>query len=219
MTSSENLASVEPWMSSRPAFPDSLMLENYVRDAQTITKALQKSHCGNSTNVYSSSASVQQNTTNPNVSTVSGFDPDKATRRQRTLVTGRISKRKSRALKRSQTTFIPVDPENFRQMVQQVTGVGFGNYQMPMMPVLKPEPQRLGERLKGCGAGAAAMGYLPTLDTSAVLLDHHQQQMVMGSTTGSGIGPVVGSGSVVANVGGSWSGSGSGLDFDISSNF
>ncbi|KAH1039737.1 hypothetical protein J1N35_041480 [Gossypium stocksii] len=56
--------------------------------------------------------------------------------------------------------FIKADVANFRQMVQQVTGVHFCNAQMSLSLILKPEHQRL--------------GYLPTLDTSAFLLDQHQ---------------------------------------------
>nr|DAD35724.1 TPA_asm: hypothetical protein HUJ06_006364 [Nelumbo nucifera] len=61
------------------------------------------------------------------------------------------------------------DPANFRQMVQQVTGVQFGNSPVPG-PIFKPEPQRPGTPLQGC---------LPTLNTSAFLLDNHQQQNQM----------------------------------------
>ncbi|KAL2527459.1 Calmodulin-binding protein 25 [Abeliophyllum distichum] len=39
---------------------------------------------------------------------------------------GRITKRKSRASKQATMTFINADPVNFRQMVQQVTGVRVG---------------------------------------------------------------------------------------------
>jgi hypothetical protein len=134
--------------------------------------------------------------------------------------TGKVSKRKSRASKRSQTTFITADPANFRQMVQQVTGVRFGNSQVSMVPVLKPEPQRPGGRL------LVGSGYLPTLDTSAFLLDHHQQQLqhhvVTGSTSGSSTGPDFGPGPnlftqpMVGDVGVH---SSSGLDFGTFSSF
>lgn len=104
-----------------------------------------------------------------------------ASKRQRASVpgaSGKVSKRKSRASKKSQTTYITADPANFRQMVQQVTGARFvgAGLQLPA-PILKPEPQRLsGGRLvasSAAAAAAAASGCLPTLDTSAFLLDHH----------------------------------------------
>ncbi|KAL3715651.1 hypothetical protein ACJRO7_007392 [Eucalyptus globulus] len=104
-----------------------------------------------------------------------------ASKRQRASVpgaSGKVSKRKSRASKKSQTTYITADPANFRQMVQQVTGARFvgAGLQVPA-PILKPEPQRLGGgRLvasSAAAAAAAASGCLPTLDTSAFLLDHH----------------------------------------------
>lgn len=96
--------------------------------------------------------------------------------------------------------------------MQQVTGVRFGNAQLPVVPVLKPEPHRPGNRLH------AAPGGLPTLDTSAFLLDHQQQHMVVGATSTSG--PIVGPGPVsllqsVAADGGP----GAGLEFDTFSSF
>ncbi|KAI6673645.1 hypothetical protein NL676_001551 [Syzygium grande] len=123
--------------------------------------------------------------------------------RQRASVpgaSGKVSKRKSRASKRSQTTYINADPANFRQMVQQVTGARFvGAGLQVSASILKPEPQRLGGgRLI---AAAAASGCLPTLDTSAFLLDHHaaghhnqqqqqQQQQEMSAAVGEAPGPL-----------------------------
>ncbi|CAK7339897.1 unnamed protein product [Dovyalis caffra] len=245
MASPENLAGLEPWnMMFRPTLPDCWLSEAYARDTETLTKALQKSLFNtiddnptntneNSTNSFSITETFSSNSTNPfinlietapptpTVSNVSGSDPETAgvTKRQRNAApgaTGKVSKRKSRASKRSQTTFITADPANFRQMVQQVTGVRFGNSQVSMVPVLKPEPQRPGGRFQG------GSGYLPTLDTSAFLLDHHQQQVVMGSPSGTCPGPAVGPGpnaftqSLVGDVGVSSSG---GLDFDTFSSF
>ncbi|XP_008443217.2 calmodulin-binding protein 25 [Cucumis melo] len=90
---------------------------------------------------------------------------------------GKVSKRKSRASK-NHTTFITADPANFRQMVQQVTGVRFGNSQIQIPPILKPEPQRVSARFAVCGGDG-----LPTLDTSAFLLNNNQQQQ---QSSGSG---------------------------------
>ncbi|CAI0406489.1 unnamed protein product [Linum tenue] len=125
--------------------------------------------------------------------------------------TGKVTKRKSRAAsKKSQTTFITADPANFRQMVQQVTGgVRFTD---AMVPVLKPEPHRLG------GGGGGGGGLLPTLDTSAFLLDHHRQiqQQQPGGGGGGPEGPMSFS---QALVGDGPDGGGAGLDFGTFSNF
>lgn len=72
-------------------------------------------------------------------------------------------------------------------MVQQVTGVRFGNSEVVQAvspPVLKPEPQRLGARFPVCGGGGGGVG-LPTLDTSAFLINHHHQQQQQNSGSGS----------------------------------
>jgi hypothetical protein len=93
---------------------------------------------------------------------------------------GKITKRKSKASKRTTTTFITVDPANFRQMVQQLIGVTFGeNVQVSVVPMVKPEPQRPVNRLQS--------GCLPTLDTFAYLLDHpinqHQQNPMVSASS------------------------------------
>ncbi|KAF5750327.1 hypothetical protein HS088_TW03G00663 [Tripterygium wilfordii] len=205
MASSENLASLDPWL-SRTNFADSWFLEAFARETETMTKALQKS-MSDDTNTSNNSATLTSDSISqffgsvmkpdvtapatPTASNVSGSEPEAAPKRQRSVipVSGsgtKATKRKSRASKRSQTTFITADPANFRQMVQQVTGVRFGGSHMAMAPVLKPEPQRISGRLVGNG------GCLPTLDTSAFLLERHQQQVAVGPT--AGIGPVIGSG-------------------------
>lgn len=82
--------------------------------------------------------------------------------------TGRkISKRKSRATKRSTTTYITADPANFREMVQQVTGIRFGGRSPELAEmVYKPEP-----KMSAGGLVALQGGRLPTLDTSSFLLE------------------------------------------------
>ncbi|KAL6337650.1 hypothetical protein AAG906_037243 [Vitis piasezkii] len=182
MASSDNLASVDPWV-FRHTFADSWISEAFARDTETLTKALQKSISNHPDNVACDTISPFLNdllkpetAQTPSVSGVSGSDHETAPKRRTAIpgaAGGKITKRKSRASKRSQTTFITADPANFRQMVQQVTGVRFGNSQLPVNPILKPEPKRPGNRLLGC---------LPTLDTSEFLLDHHHQQ-VMGPAT------------------------------------
>lgn len=189
MTSSENLASIEAWP-FRPAFADSWISDVFSRDTETLTRAIQKSISGANldilqTDTVSPLLNLIKPDTAPTTPTVSGLsggsEPETAPKRQRNPIPpagGKVSKRKSRASKKSQTTFITADPANFRQMVQQVTGVRFGNAQAPLVPILKPEPQRPCSRFPGPGC-------LPTLDTSAFLLDHRQQQ-VMGSNSGTG---------------------------------
>ena len=172
MASSENLASMEPW-SFRPTFADSWISEAYARDTDTLTRALQKtlsSHSDYFSGAGDSAVSPFFKSESLSVQTPSGSgsELETATPKRRNaaggVAGGKISKRKSRASKRATTTFITADPANFRQMVQQVTGVRFPGGHMPVNPVLKPEPQRAFNRLQGC---------LPTLDTSAFLLDHH----------------------------------------------
>ncbi|XP_022747815.1 calmodulin-binding protein 25-like [Durio zibethinus] len=189
MASSENLASIEPW-TFRSSFGDSWISEAVARDTETLTRALQKSISNSFSNTESLSpllSLINSNTSpTPSASNVSGSDLETAPKRQRTAnppPTGKVSKRKSRASKRSQTTFITADPANFRQMVQQVTGVRFGNGQMSLSPILKPEPQRPGSGLPN----GVVPGCLPTLDTSAFLLDH--QQPSSGAVVGSRLLP------------------------------
>lgn len=183
MTSSENL---ETW-NFRPSFADSWISEIFSRDTETLTKALQKSLSNYSDTVtgddYSSpvlNMAKPETTSSLQNSSVSGSDPETPVPKRRNgVANGKVTKRKSRATRRSTTTFITADPANFRQLVQQVTGVSFVNGQLPVAPLLKPEPQRAFNGFQGC---------LPTLDTSAFLLDHHQQvagptSTAMGYTT------------------------------------
>ncbi|KAL9331420.1 hypothetical protein ACSQ67_001030 [Phaseolus vulgaris] len=186
----ENVASIEPWTMLRPPVSDSWLAEFFTRDTDSITRALQKSLSAaavfpedNDFTPFAATPDSAAAATTPTVSSLSGSDHDSAPRRRGPQTTGKISKRKSRASKRSQTTFITADPANFRQMVQQVTGVRFGSA-APIAPaVLKPEPQRPAGNIARFSGGA---GCLPTLDTSAFLLDHTQQ--VVGHTS-AGSGP------------------------------
>ncbi|ERM98256.1 hypothetical protein AMTR_s00095p00177830 [Amborella trichopoda] len=58
-------------------------------------------------------------------------------------VSGKIAKRKSRAQIKSPTTFINADPSNFRQLVQEITGIRLPYSPGNQIPgILKPEPQR-----------------------------------------------------------------------------
>ncbi|KAK9129067.1 hypothetical protein Syun_017864 [Stephania yunnanensis] len=195
MTSSENLASLDSW--TFRSLPDSWITEAFARDTETLTRALQKSlqyesydslaatinNNNNNNNVNSdSSLTIPQNQylIKPELTPTTGSpvsEIDNTAKRggggggrnPAMISGGKISKRKSRATKRSPTTFITADPENFRQMVQQVTGIQFSGGHVPaVMPhVLKPEPQRLvvGNRIQN--------SCLPTLDTSSFLLNNH----------------------------------------------
>ncbi|GAU44865.1 hypothetical protein TSUD_329210 [Trifolium subterraneum] len=222
MASSENLASIEPWM-FRSAMGDTWLPDYITRDTDIITKALQKSLSAaapeDTLSPFLKDSSVTTTATvTPTVSSLSGSD-DSAPKRQR-VAAGKISKRKSRASKRSQTTFITADPANFRQMVQQVTGVRFGaGSNVSMASVVKPEPLRAMGVTGGGRFSSSGVGCLPTLDTSAFLLDHHrqqqQQQTVVGNNNSngpemSGLGPV----SFGQPIDESGFGSAGGLDFE-----
>ncbi|XP_072996125.1 calmodulin-binding protein 25-like [Typha latifolia] len=80
--------------------------------------------------------------------------------------TGRVSKRKPRPSKRLPTTYIVADPANFREMVQHVTGVRADDPEAPVEPAVEPEAKRV-ETAESC--------FVPTLDTSALLLDRDEK--------------------------------------------
>ncbi|KAI9093635.1 hypothetical protein K1719_027084 [Acacia pycnantha] len=230
MASSENLASIDPWTFRSPC-ADSWFTDVFSRETETLTRALQRSLSGaNPDTLTSDPISSFMNLTKPDtsptptVSGLSGSDQEAAPKRQRSSIPpapgGKVSKRKSRASKRSQTTYITADPANFRQMVQQVTGIKLGSSQMPMVPILKPEPQRLGSRIP-VSSGA---GCLPTLDTSAFLLDHHQQQVMGPTSVASGAAGFSGAAPhpfapSVGLVDGSGGFGSAGLDFDSFASF
>ncbi|XP_039023078.1 calmodulin-binding protein 25-like isoform X2 [Hibiscus syriacus] len=176
-SSLENLGSIESW-AFRPSFTDSWLSEAFSHDTEALTKALQDSISNTDCLSFSPLLSLVNSDPlpTPTGSNLSGSDHETMLNRRRKLdlpPTGKVSKskRKSRASKRSHTTFIKADPTNFRQMVQQVTGVRFGNAQMSPGPILKPELQRPGS--------------LPTLDTSAFLLDHRQPSSVVANAGAS----------------------------------
>ncbi|CAK8543006.1 unnamed protein product [Lathyrus sativus] len=205
MASSDNLSGIEPWM-FRPAVNDTWLAEYVARDTETFTKALQKTLSTSPEDAFSPFLNLVKTdsavTATPTVSSLSGSDQDSAPKRQR-VASGKISKRKSRASKRSLTTFITADPANFREMVQQVTGARFGaGSNISMAPIVKPEPLRMVGVTGGGRFSTEGGGCLPTLDTSAFLLDHvhnrqqqHQpnQAMVGANSDGpenSGLGPL-----------------------------
>ncbi|EHA8592330.1 calmodulin-binding protein 25 [Cocos nucifera] len=164
-------AAADPW---------SWFSDTVAKETEALTKALQISLSGvDSTFSTSSPVSADALASSPSSllidlikpePTVSPSNPHSGSKRPAVttpLATGRISKKKSRASKRCPTTYINADPANFRQMVQQVTGVRLGDAKLPVEPVLKPEPQRAA----GSRTGILSQSCLPTLDTSAFLLD------------------------------------------------
>ncbi|KAI3446540.1 hypothetical protein Pfo_003205 [Paulownia fortunei] len=179
MASYDNLMTEQPWP-FRQAFADTWISDVFTKETETITKALQNSFSGTSSHgdVYSAemveSLFAKPDITPVQTPTVSGGSENEAlVSKQRRSVppSGRVAKRKSRVSKRAATTtFITADPANFRQMVQQVTGVRFAglNEQLPVASLLKPEPHRAVNQ----GGG------LPTLDTSAFFLDASASSLV-----------------------------------------
>lgn len=183
MASYDNLVAEQPW-SFRPAFSDSWNISDlFTMENDALTKALQSSIAGDVFSAemlpYTLYTKADASATPSHTPTVSGvsseneaFASSSKQRRQSVALvaaapppSGRIAKRKPRPSKRAATTtFIATDPENFMQMVQQVTGVringgGVSSRLANSVAVLKPEPRR------------AADGLMPTLDTSAFLLD------------------------------------------------
>ncbi|KAL8489183.1 hypothetical protein ACS0TY_025179 [Phlomoides rotata] len=173
---SDNLMTMEqPWV-FRPTFADPWISDNYSKETDAFAMALQKSLSPASSDggdAFSAdlveSLFAQPEMARLQTPTPSGGSENETLplKPRRTLPppSGRVAKRKSRASKRATTTFINADPANFRQMVQQVTGVRFGglNGQLLEAPVLKPEPQRAINQLYTAAD-------LPTFDSSAFML-------------------------------------------------
>ncbi|CAN6443253.1 unnamed protein product [Victoria cruziana] len=176
---SQNCSSLDTWTLRSPLTVDSWFSETLMsRETDALTRALQLEICNTdslasfpkSTSLAGTITTTTTTTTSATSSETDGSLP--ASSRHTTLApppTGRISKRKSRASKKSPTTFINADPANFRQMVQQITGIRCPTTLGGSSLILKPEPQR---PQTGLHVGAAAGGMLPTLDTSAFLLNH-----------------------------------------------
>ncbi|KAG0479156.1 hypothetical protein HPP92_013875 [Vanilla planifolia] len=160
----ENCSSMEA-CAYRPSFPktSSWMTEVFSRENEALTKALQISLADDS--------SVSEALPLPSLSA----ELESAARRGDLRGTnlnripsspsGKITKRKSRASKRSPTTYINADPANFRRMVQEVTGVRLSESGLPVEPMPKPRAH-----LTGISHSGQAQAYLPTLDTSDLLL-------------------------------------------------
>ncbi|KAI3890021.1 hypothetical protein MKW92_042728 [Papaver armeniacum] len=178
--SDNSVASLQPWSFNLTSFTDSWTLD---AETETFTKALQQSlsRDTNSETLITTTNDSNNNSFNQftHISpTISGSDPETTSKRRNNLAisNGKISKRKSRATKRSPVTFITTDPTNFREQVQQFTGIPNGNFLHGNLraPVVKPEPKRYGA---GNGSSDLLNSYsLPTLDTSTFLLNQQQHQ-------------------------------------------
>ncbi|KAG6498045.1 calmodulin-binding protein 25-like [Zingiber officinale] len=170
----EDCSVLDPWLyHSESAW----MSEAFARDNEALTRALQISLSDTSS---SGGATTSTPAASPATSSSSPFllhqnrqlAPSAAPIQPRNRPLGpasgaRVAKRRSRASKRSPTTYINADPANFREMVQRVTGIQVVGNQPPASDALvKPEPIRAAP-----GSRAALQQLcLPTLDTSALLL-------------------------------------------------
>ncbi|XP_071698731.1 calmodulin-binding protein 25-like [Rutidosis leptorrhynchoides] len=193
-SSSNNLATIEPWM-FRTTNTDSWYTDPFAHETESaLTKALQQSFFSPQSEQFAPTVdypdfpsnqneycSISANTATGSTVTVSGSGSESETPGSKQpgknnigVFGGKNMKRKSRTTKRSVTTFIQADPANFRQMVQQVTGVKFeangSSGQFSVSQFAKPEPVRQPYINK-------LQGLLPTLDTSAYLLDHQSNNI------------------------------------------
>ncbi|RWW09199.1 hypothetical protein GW17_00027323 [Ensete ventricosum] len=161
----DNCSVLDPWMYR---FESAWISEAFARDNDALTRALQISISDTSS---SGAGAASYSPDTPSAAT----SPNPLLLRRRHQLAprnplcagaaGRVSKRKSRATKRSPTTYINADPSHFREMVQRITGVRLDGDTAE--PLVKPEPVR-----PAVGARAALQHLcLPTLDTSAFLLD------------------------------------------------
>ncbi|XP_022889119.1 calmodulin-binding protein 25-like [Olea europaea var. sylvestris] len=180
MASSENLMAMEKsWPPFRSTLSDSWFFDIFSnKETEALTKALKKSFTNPSIDDDSShdfsTGTVESFLVIPEIrpeqtpTAAGGLGSGVPIAKSRfEAPAGKITKRKSRTSKRAAaTTFITADAANFRQMVQQVTGLRFGGLN-PAAQVLKPQPLPLPPRAMNHMQDG---GCLPTLDTSAFLL-------------------------------------------------
>ncbi|CAO2162168.1 unnamed protein product [Urochloa humidicola] len=83
---------------------------------------------------------------------------------------GRVAKRKTRPWRRAQTTYITADAANFRRMVQEITGLPVAGGHASSFPAASVSTAATAASPTWTPAPAPAF-VLPTLDTSAFLLD------------------------------------------------
>lgn len=176
MGSFDNLSAMEPWTTR---FSDSWFSDAFSRETETITQALQISMSDPPADGVGGFPMVGPVFVPDSVSgpTASCGSENETAGSKRLGVNGKAKKRRSRASKAaSTTTYITADAAHFRQMVQQVTGFKLGG-PVKSWSVLKPEPHRAPTHRP------LKTGNLPTLDTSAFLLDQANQQPVVGPPT------------------------------------
>lgn len=103
--------------------------------------------------------------------------------------TGRVGKRKGRVARRASTTYITADPANFREMVQRMTGVQFGE---PSVPVQMSGRARLNRGVEE-EQQRQLWGLPSTLDTSSVHLVNRVEMVEPEGEVGPGfeLEPVV----------------------------
>ncbi|XP_060177239.1 calmodulin-binding protein 25-like [Lycium barbarum] len=166
MTSSDNLMTMEQWF-FRSTFNEPWFPDTSAKETEALTKVLQQK---SSFSVDDVMPTVEM-TSSPFIQTPTvsgGSENETAVSKRRSnggVSNKKIVKRKPRASKRALTTYITADVDSFRQMVQEVTGAKFGgNGHVAVCSVLKPEPRRPVDRVQ-------QVSCLPTLDTSAFLLD------------------------------------------------
>lgn len=164
------MAMEQPWP-FLPAFPDPRISDAFTSkdSSETLTQDLQSSFATNSSDggvfkpdmaefIFSKPDEVPVRT--PSASGGSENEAHFSKQHRSVPPSGRVAKRKSGASKRvATTTYITADPANFRRMVQQVTGVTFGGRDV-QLPEALMAPNRI-----------EPGGELPTLDTSAFLLN------------------------------------------------
>ncbi|CAA7028789.1 unnamed protein product [Microthlaspi erraticum] len=228
MASSEGLTNVDPWLYRQGFNVDSWLLpDTFSHDSDLLARALHTTvtsstpHTLSPSSAFYDSAAVSQPSSTYTLSS-GGSDPEiirgGAKRKRNCLDTvsggsqAKSTKRRSRASKKSQTTFITADPSNFRQMVQQVTGSKYDTSSSVFFaPIVKPEPHRLSNRLP-CVPSEKSTA-VPTLDTSAFLSNHHQESLVAGNAF-SGNNGGVGLPSAKFNATTEGGGGGSAVEFD-----
>ncbi|CAL9039083.1 calmodulin-binding protein 25-like [Musa acuminata AAA Group] len=174
----DNCSVLDPWMYR---FESAWISEAFARDNDALTRALRTSISDTSSSgagAPSASPDTPSAATSPNPLLLSRRHQLAPRNPLGAAPAGRVSKRKSRSSKRSPTTYINADPAHFREMVQRITGVRLDGELAE--PLVKPEPVR-----PAVGA-RAALQYLclPTLDTSAFLLDQRTADVGDGGSLG-----------------------------------
>ncbi|KAF8047835.1 hypothetical protein N665_2808s0007 [Sinapis alba] len=194
MVTSERL---EPWLYRQGFNVDSWLLHDaFSHDSDLLAKALHNTVSAPPQTLSPSSVFFHSSTHTLSSNTSAGSTQELvhvgAKRKHNSMLTSsqeKAKKRRSRASKKPHTTFITTDPSNFRQMVQEVTGgakyIVNDTSTMLFPPILKPEPCRFTNRLSSVTSEKSTV--VPTLDTSAFLSNHHQENLVVGSSDEVGL--------------------------------